>query len=219
MTLTPQELEIAKLRLALVKLGLDPDVITERIPNSSIPDAPHDPESSPGTGKPIWCKDGIPSMNDLPPALGFLKPAMAKMKLGELIFEENPYTREAATMLVRLAPGIFIDDIMESISNEGELNLDHHAPPKSPLGQRIPRLRDRLKDLHREVPMELVEEENSLGSQLDSERSYTETTWEFKGLNYSVSRAVRVPYCFTDAYGRMVEEYVLLGYEGSGGYG
>ncbi len=51
----------------------------------------------------------------------------------------------------------------------------------------------------------------------ETETSYRDMQWYFKnGSNY-VAKALRIPYRYTDKDGRDIVEYLLIGFEGSGG--
>ena len=51
----------------------------------------------------------------------------------------------------------------------------------------------------------------------ETEKYYKSVEWEFKTASYRVHVALRIPYYFTDAYGQTVKDYLLIGFEGSGG--
>src|SRR5262245_15243027 len=51
----------------------------------------------------------------------------------------------------------------------------------------------------------------------ETEKYDKSVEWEFKTASYRVHAALRIPYYFTDAYGQTVKEYLLIGFEGSGG--
>ena len=42
-------------------------------------------------------------------------------------------------------------------------------------------------------------------------------SWNFRTGSYRVAKALRIPYCYKDAQGVEIKEYLLIGYEGSGG--
>ena len=43
-------------------------------------------------------------------------------------------------------------------------------------------------------------------------------TWAFKGQPQRIAKAIRIPYCYTDPKTNLpVLDYLLIGYEGSGG--
>ena len=44
-----------------------------------------------------------------------------------------------------------------------------------------------------------------------------EGTWDFRTGKYRIAKALRIPYCYTDKQGVEIREYLLIGYEGSGG--
>jgi len=53
---------------------------------------------------------------------------------------------------------------------------------------------------------------------LEETEKYNESVaWEFKTASYRVQVALRIPYYFTDANGQTVKDYLLIGFEGSGG--
>ena len=49
--------------------------------------------------------------------------------------------------------------------------------------------------------------------------NYTQSSdWKFKGQPQHIARAIRIPYCYTDPDTNLpVRDYLLIGYEGSGG--
>jgi len=49
------------------------------------------------------------------------------------------------------------------------------------------------------------------------EDTYEVGFWNFKGRNLRIKKAIRIPYTYVDALGNRVKEYLLIGYEGSGG--
>ena len=51
----------------------------------------------------------------------------------------------------------------------------------------------------------------------ETEKEYQTVVWKFKEASYRVPWSLRIPYCFTDENGQTVREYLLIGYEGSGG--
>ena len=51
----------------------------------------------------------------------------------------------------------------------------------------------------------------------ETEKYYKNIEWEFKTASYRVHVALRIPYYFTDASGQTVKDYLLIGFEGSGG--
>ena len=51
----------------------------------------------------------------------------------------------------------------------------------------------------------------------ETEKYYKSVAWEFKTASYRVHVALRIPYYFTDEYGQTVKDYLLIGFEGSGG--
>ena len=48
------------------------------------------------------------------------------------------------------------------------------------------------------------------------EMDYRGYQWTFKSGNDYVAKALRIPYCYTDADGVEVRDYLLIGYEGGG---
>ncbi len=42
--------------------------------------------------------------------------------------------------------------------------------------------------------------------------------WYFKGASSYVAKALRIPYCYMDADGLIIQDYLLVGFEGGGGY-
>jgi hypothetical protein len=42
--------------------------------------------------------------------------------------------------------------------------------------------------------------------------------WTFKGVPRHVEKAIRVAYTYTDDAGVLVQDYLLIGYEGGGAY-
>ena len=126
-----------------------------------------------------------------------LKAAHGISKLGTLIFAENPYVRQTATKLI------------EFQGRNGGYSGN---------GSDISDIRERLKAALNHVPMELVLESPDLGSEVEAQRDNQEATWAFRGTPYQIRRALRIPYCYTDEFGSMVEEHLLIGYEGRSGY-
>src|SRR6266446_364410 len=51
----------------------------------------------------------------------------------------------------------------------------------------------------------------------ETEKYYKSVEWDFKTASYRVNLALRIPYYFTDEYGQTVKDYLLIGFEGSGG--
>ncbi len=51
----------------------------------------------------------------------------------------------------------------------------------------------------------------------ETEKDYKSVEWDFKTASYRVNLALRIPYYFTDEYGQTVKDYLLIGFEGSGG--
>ncbi len=51
----------------------------------------------------------------------------------------------------------------------------------------------------------------------ETEKYYKSVEWDFKTASYRVNVALRIPYYFTDEYGQTVKDYLLIGFEGSGG--
>ena len=51
----------------------------------------------------------------------------------------------------------------------------------------------------------------------ETEKYYESVTWNFKTTSCRVNLALRIPYYFTDEYGQTVKDYLLIGFEGSGG--
>jgi len=51
----------------------------------------------------------------------------------------------------------------------------------------------------------------------ETEKYFKSVEWEFKTASYRVNVALRIPYYFTDEYGQTVKDYLLIGFEGSGG--
>ena len=51
----------------------------------------------------------------------------------------------------------------------------------------------------------------------DTEKYYVNAQWYFKDGTHHVGRALRIPYHFTDSEGQTVQEYLLVGFEGTGG--
>ena len=51
---------------------------------------------------------------------------------------------------------------------------------------------------------------------LDTDEAYSggPTQWTFNGSQYGVRGALRVSYCYEDEFENMVEEHLLIGYEG-----
>jgi hypothetical protein len=49
------------------------------------------------------------------------------------------------------------------------------------------------------------------------EDSYQAGYWKFKDRSLRIAKAIRFPYTYIDENGNQVKEYVLIGYEGSGG--
>lgn len=41
-------------------------------------------------------------------------------------------------------------------------------------------------------------------------------TWYFRGTNYNIKTALRIPYCYEDAVGLEREEYLMVGFAGGG---
>ena len=137
--------------------------------------------------------------------------------LGQLILDENPYTRQAAETRIQMA-----DNGSEAIDEVVE-----EAGRATPGGERIARGAatdaqaagfGKLTQLHRAVQTQMQFDESG-SNQPEIQRDYIESSWNFKGETRGVSRSLRIQYCFRDAYGQMVEEYVLIGFEGSSTYG
>lgn len=54
--------------------------------------------------------------------------------------------------------------------------------------------------------------------QYDIEEDYYEIgSWKFKDRSPRVAKAIRIPYTYKDEHDNIVKEYLLIGYEGSGG--
>jgi len=51
----------------------------------------------------------------------------------------------------------------------------------------------------------------------ETEKAYTWVEWKFKTGMQGVGLALRIPYYFTDKDGQTVKNYLLIGFEGSGG--
>ncbi|MBI4011679.1 MAG: hypothetical protein HY359_05165 [Candidatus Rokubacteria bacterium] len=51
---------------------------------------------------------------------------------------------------------------------------------------------------------------------IEQDTKYT-GTWDFRTGSYRIAKALRIPYCYKDAQGVEIKEYLLIGYEGSGG--
>jgi len=51
----------------------------------------------------------------------------------------------------------------------------------------------------------------------ETEKNYQVVEWKFKNDTVRVAQALRIPYYFTDEYGQTVKDYLLIGFEGSGG--
>ena len=58
--------------------------------------------------------------------------------------------------------------------------------------------------------------EDNWGVEIE-EDSYQVGYWKFKDRSLRVRKAIRIPYTYVDANGNRVKEYLLIGYEGSGG--
>ncbi len=43
-------------------------------------------------------------------------------------------------------------------------------------------------------------------------------TWQFKGGPHYIEKAIRIPYTYKDASQHMVQDYILVGFEGGGAY-
>jgi hypothetical protein len=65
------------------------------------------------------------------------------------------------------------------------------------------------------IHMELDE---NAESQIE-EDSYQAGYWKFKDRSLHIAKAIRFPYTYIDENGNKVKEYILIGYEGSGGDG
>ncbi len=51
----------------------------------------------------------------------------------------------------------------------------------------------------------------------ETEKDYKSVEWNFKTASHRVNLPLRIPYYFTDVYGQTVKDYLLIGFEGSGG--
>ena len=51
----------------------------------------------------------------------------------------------------------------------------------------------------------------------ETEKNYQVVEWKFKNDTVRVALSLRIPYYFTDEYGQTVKDYLLIGFEGSGG--
>jgi hypothetical protein len=49
------------------------------------------------------------------------------------------------------------------------------------------------------------------------EDSYQAGYWKFRDRSLHIAKAIRIPYIYIDENGNKVREYILIGYEGSGG--
>ena len=166
--------------------------------------APGSNGSSNGSAK-GFMNVGTPA-EKLPAWHDFLTSYQQRAKLGGIICDENPYTRQAALTLVQSATGAKDTRTGPAPDTSNTSPGGSGTPPVN-----IGPTREALMEALEQVPMKLEFD--------DVRRDYGESHWEFKGGTYRVSRALRVSYTFEDAFGQETEEYVLIGYEGSGGYG
>jgi hypothetical protein len=71
----------------------------------------------------------------------------------------------------------------------------------------------------REVKDREVPEPGDMKPMLEeAEKDYQGSTWYFKTGSLRVALGLRIPYCFTDKSGQEIKEYLLTGFEGSGGF-
>lgn len=43
-------------------------------------------------------------------------------------------------------------------------------------------------------------------------------TWQFKGVQYYIEKAYKIPYTYEDVNGHMIQDFLLVGYAGGGAY-